>query len=275
MATDATGSVTSPDSIPTYNTAVDSPSGKGLNNIVAAIQTALSARIAKSLLTTTGDLIYASGSSVAARLGIGSTGQVLTVAGGLPTWAAAPGVLSYRKTTTKTVNTTAAATDLLNGEITVGAGVMGTTGLLRLTAWGDWLNNASTLSLPRFQVVFGGSTLIDTNATTAQSLNSGNRYPWRVQVEIENANSASAQIVAFNATLGLMQNAAFAGTFLTGTGVHASTSVAGNHSAGWLTGVGTGAVATASAQALLLNVINPSSSASVETKLFGALVEII
>jgi hypothetical protein len=41
-------------------------------------------------MTTTGDILYESSPTVAARLGIGSTGQVLTVAGGLPSWAAAP-----------------------------------------------------------------------------------------------------------------------------------------------------------------------------------------
>ena len=40
-----------------------------------------------SLLTTTGDTIYASGANTPARLGIGSSGQVLTVSGGLPSWA--------------------------------------------------------------------------------------------------------------------------------------------------------------------------------------------
>jgi hypothetical protein len=39
-------------------------------------------------LTTTGDLYYASAANTPARLGIGSTNQVLTVAGGVPTWAA-------------------------------------------------------------------------------------------------------------------------------------------------------------------------------------------
>jgi len=39
-------------------------------------------------MTTTGDTIYSSSGSTPARLGIGSTGQVLTVAGGVPTWAA-------------------------------------------------------------------------------------------------------------------------------------------------------------------------------------------
>ena len=42
-------------------------------------------------MTTTGDIIYSSPGSTPVRLGIGSTGNVLTVAGGVPTWAAAAG----------------------------------------------------------------------------------------------------------------------------------------------------------------------------------------
>jgi hypothetical protein len=38
-------------------------------------------------MTTTGDTIYSSSGSTPARLGIGSTGQILTVAGGIPSWA--------------------------------------------------------------------------------------------------------------------------------------------------------------------------------------------
>ena len=41
-------------------------------------------------MTTTGDTIYSSSGSTPARLGIGTTGQVLTVSGGLPVWATAP-----------------------------------------------------------------------------------------------------------------------------------------------------------------------------------------
>ena len=40
-------------------------------------------------MTTTGDTIYSSSGSTPARLGIGSTGQILTVAGGVPSWATA------------------------------------------------------------------------------------------------------------------------------------------------------------------------------------------
>jgi hypothetical protein len=51
--------------------------------------------IQNALLTTTGDTIYASGASTPARLGIGTTGQVLTVAGGVPSWATPGGGLTY------------------------------------------------------------------------------------------------------------------------------------------------------------------------------------
>ena len=45
--------------------------------------------IPKTLTTTTGDIIYASGANTPARLGIGSTGQSLVVASGIPSWATA------------------------------------------------------------------------------------------------------------------------------------------------------------------------------------------
>ena len=40
-----------------------------------------------NVLTTTGDIIYSSSGTTAARLGIGSSAQVLTVSGGIPSWA--------------------------------------------------------------------------------------------------------------------------------------------------------------------------------------------
>ena len=44
--------------------------------------------INNTLTTTTGDIIYASAANTPARLGIGSSAQVLTVSGGIPAWAA-------------------------------------------------------------------------------------------------------------------------------------------------------------------------------------------
>ena len=42
-------------------------------------------------MTTTGDTIYSSSGSTPARLGIGTTGQVLTVSGGVPAWVSPSG----------------------------------------------------------------------------------------------------------------------------------------------------------------------------------------
>ena len=57
-------------------------------------------------MTTTGDTIYSSSGSTPARLGIGTTGQVLTVAGGIPSWATPAGgggkVLQVVQATTAT-----------------------------------------------------------------------------------------------------------------------------------------------------------------------------
>jgi hypothetical protein len=59
-----------------------------LANGGTASTTASTAFNTLSPLTTTGDIIYSSSGTTNSRLGIGSTGNVLTVAGGVPTWAA-------------------------------------------------------------------------------------------------------------------------------------------------------------------------------------------
>ena len=59
-------------------------SGQGLTVVAGVPSWAASAT---SVLTTTGDTLYASAANTLARRAIGTTGQVLTVSGGLPTWA--------------------------------------------------------------------------------------------------------------------------------------------------------------------------------------------
>jgi hypothetical protein len=59
------------------------------NKTISATSNTLSGVINNTLTTTTGDLIYASSANTPARLAIGSTNQVLTVSGGVPTWASA------------------------------------------------------------------------------------------------------------------------------------------------------------------------------------------
>ena len=83
-----------------------------LDGVTSAVQTQLDAKTAKSTLSTTGDIYYASAANTPARLGIGSTGNVLTVASGVPSWAAPAGggkvlqVVSTSYTTEKTISST-------------------------------------------------------------------------------------------------------------------------------------------------------------------------
>lgn len=62
------------------------------NAATATSATSASSAAALSLLTTAGDLLYENATPANARLPIGSTGQVLTVSGGLPSWQTAAGL---------------------------------------------------------------------------------------------------------------------------------------------------------------------------------------
>ena len=90
-----------------------------LDGVTSAIQTQLDAKTAKSTLTTTGDIYYASSANTPARLGIGTAGQVLKVNSGAtaPEWAApAAGgkvlqVVMGTTTTTTSISSTQTETD--------------------------------------------------------------------------------------------------------------------------------------------------------------------
>ena len=75
--------------------------------------------INNTLTTTTGDIIYASAANTPARLAIGSTGNVLTVSGGVPAWSAPAGgkVLQVVEGVT-TTSTNIATTTLTDTTIT-------------------------------------------------------------------------------------------------------------------------------------------------------------
>lgn len=67
----------------------------GIANGGTGQTTAAGAYNALNPMTTTGDMIYESSPTTAARLPIGSAGQVLTVSGGVPTWATPSGGGQY------------------------------------------------------------------------------------------------------------------------------------------------------------------------------------
>jgi len=73
-------------------------------------------------ITTNGDLIYGTGSGTYTRRGIGSTSQVLTVSGGVPTWATPSAkviqVISASTTTATTIASTSYTDSGLSATIT-------------------------------------------------------------------------------------------------------------------------------------------------------------
>ena len=101
MATDATGTPTSPDNIPKYNPSVDAPSGLGFNAAMDAIQTAItsvrSGGILKSIADAAGDLLVASGADAWTRLAPGTNGHVLTMVSGAPAWQAASSAATWQE----------------------------------------------------------------------------------------------------------------------------------------------------------------------------------
>jgi len=83
-----------------------------VDGVTSAIQTQLDAKTAKSTLTTTGDIYYASAANTPARLAIGSTDQVLKVTAGVPAWATPASGGAY--TLLSTTSLTGASTTISN-----------------------------------------------------------------------------------------------------------------------------------------------------------------
>ena len=133
-----------------------------LDGVTSAIQTQVDAKTAKATLTTTGDIYYASAANTPARLGIGSSAQVLTVAAGVPSWAtASSGGMTLLSTTT------------LSGATVTISSIDQTYKNLHLVIFG--VTNATGQG--RFSISgFGGTVYFTNNGPTSSTLNdnSGN-----------------------------------------------------------------------------------------------------
>ena len=186
------------------------------------------------------------------------------------------GDMPWTKTTAKTVNTTITDTDLLNGEFTLKANMLGTDRGLRLTAWGDHLNNAGSIAIPRFSFKLGGTTIFDTGTGGNTSGISTARRGWRVAVELMNLGATNSQWCNLLGHVPIAAaNTGGVGAFVTGEGTTGSTSAGGQAFAVSMQGGASAAIDTTADQALVLSVINGSASANVETKLLGAKAEIL
>lgn len=187
---------------------------------------------------------------------------VLTIPGLPPT--------NYRKTTPKIVNTTTAEVDLFAGEFTVGAGVMGTNKVMRITTIGlDHLQN-STSSTFTWRLKFGGTTVM--SVVTTVTISSANRGVMTFWAECMNAGAANAQVWHGNFG-GLTSGGAIVAQDLA-TGQGYTKGESGGALAVEFAWQNTSTVDTSSAQPLALTVQMSNSHANIEAKLLAALIEI-
>lgn len=216
-------------------------------------------------------------------LAVDTTGNALYFRSG-GAWRQPGAVPPLRKTSAKTVNNTVTETDLLNGEFTLAAGVLGTTGVARLTAFGDLLQNNGTQNFFRWKLKLGGTVLIDSGAMVASMGATAARYPWRVVAEIGNLGVANSQAVYVY--IRGVSDAAFAVLSHSGltTGEGAYNSNAKNEGTGtqngswaefYVDGFNTAAIDTTTSKLLEFTVTLPAANVAVEAKLVMALVEFI
>ena len=271
MAVDATGTPTSPDSLPTYNTAVDAPSGKGLNNIVAAIQAALTSSYArKPVGVQTNDVPIWNGTGWSRPSGTPDVSKVLRGDG---TWS---GAAAYRFAPTFVQNTTAGI-DLLGGFTIPANALSSTTGHLRLTALGNYQNQtAGAVNAYRFGLGFGGATPIDSNTSpvTVHATSAG-IFPWRFTATIMNNNATNSQYIvaelmmtALTANQAGWSPAAGSGVTMADENQGAYTFVKGQYYAAAAKDMTVG-------QALNLYIVLPVASTNCTITLTGATVEVL
>jgi hypothetical protein len=132
-----------------------------------------------STLTTNGDLLYGTGSGAIARRAVGTTGQVLTVSGGLPTWAT-PAAPSGKTWTL--INT--GGTSLSGSSSVTVSGISDKEDLLILVYYAP-ITNASSEMQVRFNGDTGAKYTSYYNTITASSSYSVDSYNSEVN---QNAN---------------------------------------------------------------------------------------
>jgi hypothetical protein len=171
----------------------------------------------------------------------------------------------WRKVTEKDVANTSAETDLLNGEVTIGAGAMATNRMLRVSLDGDYLNNRGGTATLRIKVKLGSTVIIDTGAGPTVAA-SATRRPFQLRALIANLNSASVQWGRLEAQLGT------AGALTDGVG-----SFSGMTAEAYVfaTTNGTKAVDTSSARLLEVTVAHSVTHASLSCRLKMGMVELV
>jgi hypothetical protein len=239
------------------------------------------AAIAKSKLAALGivDADVAAGANIAASKIAGNIpisklagypGNIQTFVRGDGTFATGTQGL-YRKTTQKSISNSVAETDLLNGEVTVAAGAMASSGVLRFTLYGVIFNSVATQSAIRYKLKLGATTILDTS-TIATFWGAGGQSAFRISGEIANLGAPNAQF----STMKVEQSGNFAAgnaAFATGNGSYVS--VVATNGLAEAFGTNSTAVDTTVANALAVTAILPVANANVSILLLGAVVELV
>lgn len=137
------------------------------------------------------DFVYASSATQLARLAKGSGGQVVRLNAAASAYEFASNVPVLNRAMTQ-VDVSNSNTETTVYSYAVAGGTIGTTGALRLSLWGFYVNN--TVGTPDLTVraKFGGTTIAGDTAFAALGA-SGNSRRFFMEVLIANGNSAAVQ----------------------------------------------------------------------------------
>jgi hypothetical protein len=178
---------------------------------------------------------------------------------------ALPWQVLTRKSTTVVASTASLTADSTMFTYTIPAALLGSSGVLRLSCFGDYLNNSGAQINSAWKFIIGTSTVIAMTTGTSAIVNSANRRWWQSVITIQNAGSASAQRVSgiFNITASATQSFELVNI--------ASTALANNS----YMAQGYGTAAEASTAALILSYILrlASTATTVDANLFHAVLE--
>lgn len=195
--------------------------------------TASAAFNALSPITTVGDLIYGSGVNTSSRLGIGTSGQVLTVVAGVPTWATVGSSVSSFSagTTGLTPNTATTGAVTLAGTLNIANGGTGITafGTGVQTALGQAVTGSGGIALATSPVF----TTPNLGTPSAATLTNATGLPVSTGISGLGTGVATALAVAVGSVGAFVTNGGALGTPSSGvatnlTGTAAGLSIGGN-----------------------------------------------
>jgi hypothetical protein len=140
------------------------------------------AAIPKTLTTTTGDIIYASSANTPARLAIGSTGQALVVASGIPSWGSVTttpriGQVVSSIVSTSTTTTSASYVDATDMSISITPTLSTSKVLVSFTFNASYQGVQTDIIGNLFQLVRGSTSIYANNILSYRTtLSSGTSY---------------------------------------------------------------------------------------------------